>query len=79
MDNPPVTCDPAPITHQHRDSSGAETWNDHPANALRSVLVEYPDRPDRRTVCPKQLTRNELMVTWLTADANAFIDLLACR
>jgi hypothetical protein len=51
----------------------------HPASSLRSVLVEYPDRADRRTICPRGLQRHEVMVTWLTADADAFVDLLARR
>lgn len=56
-----------------------ETGVEHPAAALRSVLVEYGDRPDRRTVFPHELGRDELLVTWLTADNDAFVDLLACR
>lgn len=52
---------------------------DHPATSLRSVLVEYPDRPDRRTICPRGLQRHEVMVMWLTADADAYVDLLARR
>lgn len=79
MDNPPVSGDPAEATDHRWDSASADNMGDHPANALRSVLVEYPDRSDRRTVCPKDLTRDELMVTWLTADAGVFVDLLAFR
>jgi hypothetical protein len=56
-----------------RSSHGAEI--DHPAASLRSVLVEYPERCDRRTVCPKGLERHELMVSWLTADDADFVDL----
>lgn len=79
MDNPPVTSDPAPNMHCHRNSASADFGGNHPANALRTVLVEYPDRSNRRTICPEQLTRDELMVTWLTADADDFIDLLEWR
>lgn len=43
--------------------------------ALRSVVVNYEDRPDRRTVYPSGLSSVERMSTWLTADATAFVDL----
>ena len=70
---------PATADFDGRWASGFDPLPTHPAAALRSVLVEYPDRPDRRTVCPSGIERDELMVTWLTADAAAFVDLLEAR
>lgn len=77
-DGPPLDADGG-LTARARYSSPSEPAPAHPAEALRSVLVEYPDRPDRRTVCPRGLGREAVMVTWLTADAGAFVDLLAAR
>ncbi|WP_158056270.1 DUF7511 domain-containing protein [Halorussus halophilus] len=48
---------------------------DHTLADLRSVVVNYEDRPDRRTVYPGGLSSVERMSTWLTADATAFIEL----
>lgn len=42
---------------------------------LRSVVVAYEDRPDRRTVFPPGLSGVERMSAWLTADDRAFVDL----
>jgi len=53
--------------------------HDHPANQLRATIVEYADRTNRCTICPRDLTREELMVTWITADASAFVDLKDAR
>lgn len=52
---------------------------DHPASTLRGVLVEYEGRPDRRTICPRSPTRDELVTAWLTADASVFYDLAEIR
>ncbi|MFC4552678.1 MULTISPECIES: DUF7511 domain-containing protein [Halorussus] len=52
---------------------------DHPLAELRSVVVNYEDRPDRRTVYPEGLPTVERMSTWLTADDDAFVDLDEAR
>lgn len=71
----PDSARPRPAERRPLDSPHAG----HPASSLRSVLVEYADRPDRRTICPKDLNGHEVMVTWLTADADGFVDLLERR
>ncbi len=43
--------------------------------ALVSTIVRYTDSPDRRTVYPPGLSSVARMSTWLTADADAFVDL----
>ncbi|WP_128476037.1 DUF7511 domain-containing protein [Halorussus pelagicus] len=56
-----------------------ETRDHRPDIALRSVVVEYEDRPDRRTVYPAGVSEMERMSSWLTADDDAFVDLEATR
>ena len=51
----------------------------HPATDLRAVVVKYDDRPDRCTICPRHLSRDQLTTAWLTADASAFWDLAEAR
>jgi hypothetical protein len=46
---------------------------------LRSRLVRYEDRPDRRTMFPPGLATDARMSTWLSADADAFVDLRTSR
>ncbi|MFC7079785.1 DUF7511 domain-containing protein [Halorussus caseinilyticus] len=46
---------------------------------LCSVVVDYEDGPDRRTVYPDGLSSVERMSTWLTADDDAFVDLESAR
>lgn len=53
----------------------AESHGDRPLLDLRSVLVEYEERPDRRTVYPEGLAGVERMSTWLTAADDAFVGL----
>lgn len=53
--------------------------DEHPAAQLRTVVVEYEHRPDRCTVCPRSMSRDELTTAWLTADTAAFYDLAAVR
>lgn len=62
-----------------RSAPSAALDSSHPATALRSVVVEYPDRPNRQTICPRALSRDQVMVTWLTADSEDFIDLWGSR
>lgn len=42
---------------------------------LAAALVRYDGRSDRRTVYPPGLSSVARMSTWLTADADAFVDL----
>jgi hypothetical protein len=46
---------------------------------LTAALVQYDGRPDRRTVYPPGLSSVARMSTWLTADADAFVDLDSAR
>ena len=52
---------------------------DRPAIELSSVVVDYEDRPNRRTVYPDGLSSVERMSTWLTADDAVFVDLESAR
>ncbi|WP_135852786.1 DUF7511 domain-containing protein [Halorussus salinus] len=52
-----------------------EARDDRPDIGLRSVVVEYEERPDRRTVYPAGVSGMERMSSWLTADDDAFVDL----
>jgi hypothetical protein len=53
--------------------------SDRPPEVLDSKLVSYSDRPDRRTVYPRGLSRVALMSTWMTANDSAFVDVEANR
>jgi hypothetical protein len=55
------------------------TRNHHQPVTLTATLVRYDGRPDRRTVYPPELSSVARMSTWLTADANVFVDLDAAR
>lgn len=57
-------------TEPHTDDADAE---------LRSLVVEYENRPDRRTLFPADLSGVERMPTWLTADADVFVNPRAKR
>ncbi|PSP99570.1 hypothetical protein BRC89_04265 [Halobacteriales archaeon QS_4_70_19] len=46
---------------------------------LAATLVTYEDRPDRRTIYPPGTSSVARMSTWLTADADAFVDRSAMR
>lgn len=46
---------------------------------LESRLVRYPNGPDRLTVHPPGVDGVALLSTWLTADADAFVDLESAR
>jgi hypothetical protein len=46
---------------------------------LRSVVVRYESSPDRRTVYPVGVEEDERLTLWLSADADAFVDLDASR
>jgi hypothetical protein len=42
---------------------------------LESVVVRYEDRADRRTVFPADCPDDQVLTMWLSADADAFVDL----
>ncbi|MDY6818576.1 MAG: hypothetical protein SVG88_07940 [Halobacteriales archaeon] len=74
--------DPSHTHHRDPPTSRDRTppeEREHPATALRTMTVEYTDRPDQRTICPRGITRNQLMATWITADASDFVDLKSMR
>ncbi|WP_132059816.1 DUF7511 domain-containing protein [Halorussus amylolyticus] len=72
----PTVSNPAePITRE----SDALPRDDRPFLGLRSVVVTYDDRPDRRTVYPEGLSSVERMSTWFTANDGAFVDLDGAR
>lgn len=52
---------------------------DRPSIELDSVVVNYDDRPDRRTIYPDEASGVERMSTWLTADDAGFVNLDAMR
>jgi len=69
------------MTNRHERPSASETADgdgDTPGR-LASVRVRYDARPDRCTVYPPGLSGAARMSTWLTADADAFVDLEAVR
>lgn len=66
-----ATTEPTPDVPPHTES--------HPAVVLRAVVVRYEHRPDRCTVCPRSMTRDELTTAWITADVADFYDLEEAR
>ncbi|WP_408957897.1 hypothetical protein [Natrinema sp. 74] len=42
---------------------------------LESVVVRYENRANRCTVVPRECSETDLVTTWLSADADAFVDL----
>lgn len=67
--------------HAHTEPTDDVTsrTTSHPAETLRAVVVRYDHRPDRCTVCPRSMTRDELTTAWITADASVFYDLAEAR
>jgi hypothetical protein len=51
----------------------------HRPITVRSRLVRYDDRPDRRTVYPPGCSGDARLSTWLSADSDAFVDLETVR
>lgn len=49
------------------------------AEPLTGTLVRYADRPDRMTIHPEEDDDVALMATWLSADADAYVDLEELR
>ncbi|WP_135824483.1 DUF7511 domain-containing protein [Halorussus ruber] len=52
---------------------------DRPSIELDSVVVNYDDRPDRRTIYPAEASGVERMSAWITADDDGFVDPDAMR
>lgn len=78
MSTDPDTLDTRTDTDRSDDLQ-TEPRGDHSVVELSSVVVDYEDRPDRRTVYPDGLDSIERMSTWLTADDTAFVDLESAR
>jgi hypothetical protein len=78
-DTPVDAASRSDLDADRRPEPAADRPCDHPSIELCSVLVEYDEMPDRRTVYPDGLGGVERMSTWLTADATAFVDLGANR
>lgn len=75
MNDEPDSLDARPDRNCPDDAAVA----DRPARRLRSVVVEYDERPDRRTVYPDGLSSFERMSAWLTANDAAFVGLEDAR
>lgn len=66
------------------DHRGEQSWtdslpSDHPAVNYSFTLVEYEDRPDQCTICPRSIAPQDLMTTWITARRDTIVDLDAYR
>ena len=70
-----TTTSDSPIASVHDPALPSE----HPASRLRAVVVEYERRPDRCTICPREVVPDRLTTAWITADAGAFYDLAEVR
>ena len=62
-----------------RDDAGDRDGPTLPTDPLTATRVAYDDGPDRLTVSPAEADDLERMSTWLTADADAFVDLAGAR
>jgi hypothetical protein len=60
-------------------SSESEPCADRPSIELDSVVVNYEDSPDQRTMYPKEASGVDRMSTWLTADDAEFVALESFR
>lgn len=82
MNDEPDSLDARPDRNCPDDAAvadGDRRVDDRPARRLRSVVVEYDERPDRRTVYPDGLSSFERMSAWLTANDAAFVGLEDAR
>lgn len=72
-----------PDEERRRRGQGEDDGHDvlppHPAEDCVFRVVEYRDRPDECTICPRSPSRDELITTWITASADASVDLGANR
>jgi hypothetical protein len=55
--------------------TGGETTDADGSFDLHSIVVRYEDGPDRCTVYPSRDRCVERTTEWLSADADAFVDL----
>ncbi|PCR90432.1 DUF7511 domain-containing protein [Natrinema ejinorense] len=46
---------------------------------LESIVVRHEHRPDRWTITPRECPEAKQVTTWLSADADAVVDLEECR
>ncbi len=58
-----------------RPRSDPEPTSDHPASALRTVVVRYGDAPDRCTIYPRACDDEERLVTWISVALDTVVDL----
>ena len=52
-----------------RSESGGRAFD------LHGVVVTYEDGPDRCTIYPRYLSPTDRLCSWITADADAFVEL----
>ncbi|MFB6191959.1 MAG: hypothetical protein ABEI11_01415 [Haloarculaceae archaeon] len=62
-----------------RDGGDGGDGRGRPGDRLTATHVAYDDRPDRLTLHPAEADDVERMSTWLTADADVFVDLAGVR
>lgn len=58
---------------------GRDDLPDHPASGYAFRVVEYDGRPDECTICPRSLSKEQLLTTWITANRRVCVDLGANR
>ncbi|WP_331234935.1 DUF7511 domain-containing protein [Natronorarus salvus] len=56
-----------------------EPSSDHPASALRTDVVRYSGEADRCTISPRDCDDDDRLVTWISVDLEAVVDLGAVR
>lgn len=70
-----VTGDP----DEQDDTAHDERADPYTAAPLAHRVVEYPTGPDRCTVYPPGLSNHARMTTWMTVNADTFVDLVEWR
>ncbi|APW99549.1 hypothetical protein CHINAEXTREME_18015 [Halobiforma lacisalsi AJ5] len=69
--------------HRRRQRDRRSRSTDTPSRPVESdleaVVVRYEDGPDRRTITPRECDDAERLTTWLSANADAFVELGAVR
>ena len=58
---------------------GARSTTERRTFDLHGVVVAYEDGPDRCTIYPRYLSATERLCSWITADADAFVELERMR
>ena len=66
-------------TRRPRVGLGRHELPPHPASGYAFRVVEYEGRPDECTICPRSLSRAQLLTTWITANRRLCVDLGANR